>query len=270
MVNWKNTIQKNDIPIEVNYLKHLMSDCLPKLNNTHYLKNLLSLYETWQQKGMPDPIPNDIILLACHAKSIKSFRSDYNDPKVRKHLVHKLCNANMVHSILYEFRSCVHFDFHHKRVNWLPNISNVSEADLRIERNDGDIFYVECVSKMAKNQRMDNFDIVKADIKLTLGDKKKQSVNLQFPRLVSIFFPENINLDNMDFRTELGRDLEKLFEDPEYNVIAAVCIVSNSPPQFVKKKNDFVYYDTDFISLSYPNPNAKYKLRPEAINPGGL
>ncbi len=270
MVNWKSTIQKNDIPIDVNYLKHLMADCLPQLNDTHYLKNLLSLFETWHQKGMPDPIPNDVIELAHHAKSLKSFRSDYNDSRTKNHLVTKLCDENMVHSILYEFRSCIHFDYHHKSVSWLPNIGNISESDLRIVHRDGSIFYIECSSKNPKTKRMTDYDIVKRDVLLTVRKKRKQSNQLVYPRVISIFFPEDINLDDMPFRKKLGKVIQDKFKDPSYNTVAAVCIVSNNPPKFIKKNNGFEYYDTNFGSLSYPNPNSTFKLKPKSINSNGL
>jgi len=269
MPNFTYQMLTRDLNTEINYLKNnLLRDCWNNLDKDHYLYNFKIEYENWVTR-LPIEIPEKVLTLGTYAKAIKSFRVDFSEEREENIVKKKLCDKNHVKGIIFEFLSCIHFAQNNKIVKWLPNLSNISEADLRVHHNNSDFFFVECTTKNDKPKRLFNDFIFIRDIMKSLREKRKQTHHINHPRLVSIYIPEFINTKNSTLFENLERKIKKKFNhDKSYETISAVTIVINTNIQ-VKTENENIFYDTDLFSWTLPNNNAIFKLPPESINPGG-
>lgn len=270
MANWKKAAQTNEIDVLVNYIRHLMNGNSGGLQPAHYLGAMLNAHSSWVKLGKPTPIPDDVIILAAHAQALRSYRNDYMDSKIRNVVSKRLCSEDHVQGLLFEFRSCIAFDNIHQSVRWLPNYGNLSESDIRVHHAKGSIFYVECTSKQPKPRRVVDEKTVIADVLKSLRIKSKSCPDPDHPRVVSVFFPEDIDFQRDSFRQKLGEKLLERWNKPQYASVSALVVVSNTPVQLNRQAGEIAHYDTDLVSLSYRNPNATELLPPESINANGI
>ena len=246
-----------------------MGTCQSALPQSHHLYSHFLEYEEWIASDRPEPIPDQVIALASYSAAIRKQRNQFADNLHKKHLRNRLCDGNLVKGLLNEFMNCIHFDGIHRRATWLANIGQVSEADIRVERQDGHIFYVECTAKNPKQIRARREDVIMTDILASI-QRKRFRPNRCHPVLLAIYFPEELDLIQSGFRTRLGERIHRRFQRPEYGTISAVAIISHRSPQFAVAGGEIKYYDTDLLSLTYPNPAAFLPLRPGSINPNGI
>jgi len=270
MVNWKNTLYLRDVNTVINYLKNLLGERIDNLESSHDLVKMLKTYNIWHDNGEKKPIPNEILYLASIISTMRKYRNDFSSSIEKKHVINRLVSPEHVRGLFFEFLSIMHFEGLHKSVRYLPNVGSLSESDLRILRYDGHTFYVECTARKPKPIRITNYNIVKSDAKNALRNKANQSVDLKFPRIIAVFFPEEIDLSDSNFREELGRDLQNRFKKPVYELVSALVLVAYRKPELRKREDGLEYYNTDSLSLAYPNFNAKYPLPPHSIKRDGL
>lgn len=271
MPNNKPELRTENIPGVINAAMASLGVNTTDLKEGHILLKDFDKYSKWLQGGMQTTPPNGVIDLATYLYAIDEFsKSHQGVKKVAKLLKKKFSDLHEIKGLLFEFRSCIAFYTNHSCVEWSPNDGNMSEADIKVQHKNGATFWVECTSKKEKKARLGNERVIRQDILNSLKDKKDQSRDLAHPRIVAIYFPEQLELVEDGFRERLGRVLKCLFaKDRSYDTISAVTITSHTPID-VKVEPGRETYDTDLVSLSYKNENAKYALPPESINPNGL
>lgn len=272
MANWRHILKVQDAPIAINYLKHLLGEEYNSLPSDHELLPLFKAYESWESDGRKREIPDSVIQLATYGEALRYYRGDYHQRKDKNKVVNRLASKDEVRGLLFEFRSAIHFDGLHKSVQYSPNVGSQSEADLRVSRHDGKTFYVECTARKPKRIRLKKIEIVANDAKNALRNKAKQTRDLNFPRIVAVFIPEEVDLTEPKLREELDRDLKNRFENDKdlYSMVSALVLVAHTSPTVKQQGDGVIYYDTDLNSLTYPNTNATYPLPPSSINPDGL
>ncbi len=270
MANWNKAIRIDEIDLLVRFLRHIMGDRSQRLHSTHYLSPMFQAYDSWSIGGKPNPVPNEVIILATYAQALRSFRSDFSDHRIQQVVSKRLCAENHVLGLLFEFRSCIHFDKHHRVVRWLPNVGQLSESDLRVHHFNGSIFYVECTSREPKPHRVGCNRVIMADVLNALRKKSRTNPNLNHPRVVSVFFLENLDFKDDELRQELGLKLQSRWASPRYGSVSALMAISNTPPKVGRRTKTGIYYDTDLLSLSYLNPQADQALPAGSINPEGM
>ena len=261
------SLRDYEMPSQVKWFQEFLDHDLESLETGHPLKSYIESYNQWQISkfgtvGVPAAeIPVEVIEFGTFITGIQLFRDQLKD-KVKRQFVSDLLDERTCYGVLFEVTVLINcWRLEYENLTYRSNRVNGKEPDIMFTNPDLRRIFIECTRKYAKPSRTCDDDALIEDLKRSIKTKGESYEGLEVPLIFAVHVPEEVSLNRNEFRTKLGHQVQEMFKDRIFHNVNWVIFSSYRPPLVARtdSRGNRVY-NTDLISLRYPNPNVDASL----------
>lgn len=235
----------------------------------HFWYRFIKTYRKWQRAGsrISDVTSNETLMrFGMLVENIRQFESDWNKDGIRDKVVKILADSKRAPKLLFEFRIGIHFRDRVDEVHWIPPFGKDKVPDLELLLVDCPKILVECTERDAPLGRSSWDQKIVEDLLSSASSKLESSYDWNYPRLIVVRIPEEIDWQQDEIRNEIQAKVNSWFRRLQH--VNAIYFMGSDTIASLRNRRGRIdrYISDQRVFRFWNNQNPAIPLTPSVIS----